>query len=292
MKAADGQWSPRHSSRARATFKTCFRATRPCAAIIASAKQAGHHGLRSSTKSKGTRIYDKRRIEKEVGIAQFNALCRESVIATCRLGGHDGRMGFWVDLQHAYFTLHNDYIDPSGICSGNSGPRLIYRLQVVPYDPRIGATLSSTKSRWATGLEDPSVFVRFRSLDEPDTYFLVWTRPVDAAANLLLGCASRRGLCLGPASRGNAGARARLAGRARGRGLHHHTQRYRKGARRRPLREASSTTCPPRATSAGSNGRIRHDRRWNRHRPHRASVCEDDFKLGQQYHLPVLHAGG
>jgi isoleucyl-tRNA synthetase len=91
-------------------------------------------------------IYDKRRIEKEVGIAQFNALCRESVMRyVADWEVMTERMGFWVDLQHAYFTLHNDYIESVWYLLKQLWDRgLIYQgYKVVPYDPRIGATLSS-----------------------------------------------------------------------------------------------------------------------------------------------------
>ncbi len=66
---------------------------------------------------------------------------------------------------------------------------LIYQgYKVVPYDPRIGATLSSHEV--ALGyreVEDPSVFVRFPAVGEKSTYFLVWTTtPWTLPANLLL----------------------------------------------------------------------------------------------------------
>ena len=136
-------------------------------------------------------IYDKRRIEKEIGIAQFNALCRESVMRyVADWEVMTERMGFWVDLQHAYFTLHNDYIESVWYLLKQLWDRgLIYQgYKVVPYDPRIGATLSSHEVALGyRDVEDPSVFVRFRSLEERDTYFLVWTTtPWTLPANLLL----------------------------------------------------------------------------------------------------------
>jgi isoleucyl-tRNA synthetase len=136
-------------------------------------------------------IYDKRRIEKEIGIAQFTALCRESVMRyVADWEVMTERMGFWVDLKHAYFTLHNDYIESVWYLLKQLWDRgLIYRgYKVVPYDPRIGATLSSHEVALGyRDVEDPSIFVRFRALDEQDTYFLVWTTtPWTLPANLLL----------------------------------------------------------------------------------------------------------
>src|SRR5690606_28340098 len=66
---------------------------------------------------------------------------------------------------------------------------LIYQgYKVVPYDPRIGATLSSHEV--ALGyreVDDPSVYVRFKVVGEADTAFLVWTTtPWTLPSNLLL----------------------------------------------------------------------------------------------------------
>ena len=136
-------------------------------------------------------IYDKRRIENEIGVAQFTALCRESVMRyVADWEVMTERMGFWVNLENAYFTLHNDYIESVWyLLKQLWGRGLIYQgYKVVPYDPRIGATLSSHEvAQGYRDVEDPSVFVRFRSLDERDTYFLVWTTtPWTLPANLLL----------------------------------------------------------------------------------------------------------
>ena len=62
------------------------------------------------------------------------------------------RMGFWVDMHDAYYTLDNDYIESVWYLLKTIWDKgLIYQgYKVVPYDPRIGATLSSTRSRWAT----------------------------------------------------------------------------------------------------------------------------------------------
>ena len=136
-------------------------------------------------------IFDKRRIEAEVGVEAFTRKCRESVMRY--IGEWEKmteRMGFWVDLQHAYYTLDNNYIESVWYLLKqlwNKG--LIYQdYKVVPYDPRIGATLSSHEV--ALGyreVEDPSVYVRCRLADEPGTSFLVWTTtPWTLPANVAL----------------------------------------------------------------------------------------------------------
>jgi isoleucyl-tRNA synthetase len=137
-------------------------------------------------------IFDKRRIEKEVGIAQFVRMCRDSVMKyVSDWEAMTQRMGFWVDLEQAYLTLHNSYIETVWYLLKQLWERgLIYQgYKVVPYDPRIGATLSSHEvAQGYREVTDPSVFVRFRAVDEAaNTYFLVWTTtPWTLPANLLL----------------------------------------------------------------------------------------------------------
>jgi isoleucyl-tRNA synthetase len=136
-------------------------------------------------------IFDKRRIEQEVGIASFTAQCRASVMRhVAEWEAMTQRMGFWVDFADAYFTLHNDYIESVWYLLKQIWDKgLIYQgYKVVPYDPRIGATLSSHEvAQGYREVEDPSVYVRFKVHGEPNTYFLVWTTtPWTLPANLLL----------------------------------------------------------------------------------------------------------
>ncbi len=137
-------------------------------------------------------IFDKKRIEEEVGIAEFTRRCRESVMRYVDdWEKMTDRMGFWVDMKDAYFTLNNDYIESVWWLIQQIWDKgLIYQgYKVVPYDPRIGATLSSHEI--ALGgykeLEDPSIYVRFRLVDSDDTSFLVWTTtPWTLPSNLML----------------------------------------------------------------------------------------------------------
>jgi isoleucyl-tRNA synthetase len=124
-------------------------------------------------------IFDKKRIEQEVGVAEFTRRCRESVMRYIQVWEQmTERMGYWVDLQNAYYTLDNKFIESVWYLLRVIWDKgLLYQgYRVVPYDPRIGATLSSHEV--ALGykeVEDPSVYVRFPVTGEPNTYFLVWT---------------------------------------------------------------------------------------------------------------------
>ena len=136
-------------------------------------------------------IFDKAEIERRVGVAEFTRRCRESVMRY--IGDWERmteRMGFWVNMRDAYYTLDNAYIESVWWLLRQIWDKgLIYQgYKVVPYDPRIGATLSSHEV--ALGyqeVEDPSIVVRFRVEGEERTSFLVWTTtPWTLPSNLAL----------------------------------------------------------------------------------------------------------
>ena len=120
------------------------------------------------------------------GIAEFNALCRESVLTYLdeweRL---TERIGFWIDTDRAYRTMDADYIESVWWSLAELHRRgLLYRSdKVVPYCPRCGTALSSHEVALGyKDVDDPSVYVRFPLRDERGASLLVWTTtPVDAA---------------------------------------------------------------------------------------------------------------
>ena len=49
---------------------------------------------------------------EELGIAKFNALCRESVFGYLEVWNRmTRRMGYWVDLEHPYVTCSREYVE-------------------------------------------------------------------------------------------------------------------------------------------------------------------------------------
>ncbi len=132
----------------------------------------------------------KRQIE-EYGIAAFNERCRAKVMSNiANWERFTERMGYWTDLDNAYVTFTNDYVESVWwILKQFWEKDLLYKgLKVVPYCARCGTPLSSHEV--ALGykeVKDPSVFVRFPLRDRPGTYFLVWTTtPWTLPANVAL----------------------------------------------------------------------------------------------------------
>jgi isoleucyl-tRNA synthetase len=116
---------------------------------------------------------------EEYGIAKFNELCRESAFTYIQDWERlTDRIGYWVDLNTAYVTYTNDYIESVWwILKSFWEKGLLYQgFKVVPYCPRCGTPLSDHEV--ALGYDeavDPSVFVRMPLVDTPDTSLLVWT---------------------------------------------------------------------------------------------------------------------
>jgi isoleucyl-tRNA synthetase len=129
-------------------------------------------------------IHHKSEIE-EFGIAQFNARCRESVFAFLEEWNRlTERIGFWIDLEHAYRTLDESYIESVWWALAQIDARgLLYEgNKVVPYCPRCETTLSSHEV--ALGYQDvvdESVYLKLQVLDTPsgarsgEEQLLVWT---------------------------------------------------------------------------------------------------------------------
>jgi isoleucyl-tRNA synthetase len=123
-------------------------------------------------------IKEKSEIEA-YGVAEFNRKCRESVFTYIEEWNRlTERIAFWVDLDEAYATLTNDYIESVWWLLQQLWDKgLLYQgYKVVPYSPTSGTALSSHEV--ALGyqeIDDPSIYVRFKAKDEENAYFLGWT---------------------------------------------------------------------------------------------------------------------
>ncbi len=137
------------------------------------------HGLPVEIEvEKKHRFINKHQIE-EYGIEKFNEECRKSAFEYIRDWSRlTDRIAFWVDLEDAYVTYTNEYIESVWwILKSFWEKDLLYKAyKVVPYCPRDGTPLSDHEV--ALGYDeatDPSVFVRMPLIDKKDTSLLVWT---------------------------------------------------------------------------------------------------------------------
>jgi isoleucyl-tRNA synthetase len=123
------------------------------------------------------------------GIAEFNARCRESVLRHVdAFEALTERMGYWVDLQHAYRTMDSDFVESvwwSLKVVFDKG-LLVRDYRITPYCPRCETPLSDHEMGQPDvyrTVSDPSVTVRFPLLTVPQganpqlegADLLVWT---------------------------------------------------------------------------------------------------------------------
>jgi len=112
------------------------------------------------------------------GIAPFNEKCRESVRRYIDdFTSLTDRIGMWLDVEDAYWTLSNDFVESVWWLFGQMWEKgLIYEgFKVVPYCGRCGTALSSHEvAQGYRDVTEESVYVRF-PVAGAEYDLLVWT---------------------------------------------------------------------------------------------------------------------
>ncbi|MGH0037569.1 MAG: class I tRNA ligase family protein [Myxococcota bacterium] len=137
------------------------------------------HGLPVEIEvEKQLRISGKAAIE-EYGLEKFVRRCIDSVFRYTREWTRfTEELGFWVDLEDAYVTFHEEYVESVWwALSQLFDKELLYRgHKVVWWWAQGGTALSAAEvGQGYKTVDDPSVYVRFPLVDDPDTSLLVWT---------------------------------------------------------------------------------------------------------------------
>ena len=117
---------------------------------------------------------------EEFGIEAFNQRCRESVQRYVEdWSALTGRIGMWLDMSDAYWTMNNSYIESVWWLFRQmwDAEQLYEGYKVVPYCGRCGTALSSHELGQPGAYRDvteDSVYVRF-PVEGRDFDLLVWT---------------------------------------------------------------------------------------------------------------------
>ena len=111
-------------------------------------------------------LKSKRDIE-EYGIEEFNKKCRESVFRYVKeWETMTDRIGYWVDMEDPYVTLHNNYIESGWWMLKTLWDKdLLYQtMRGTPHCPRCVTSLSSHEVAlgYRENTPDPSVFIKFQ----------------------------------------------------------------------------------------------------------------------------------
>ncbi len=112
------------------------------------------------------------------GMKEFNEKCKESVWTYEETWREmTERMGFWVDLDDPYVTLHDQYIESAWWSLKQMFDKgLLFRgHKVLPYCPQTGTSYSSHEvSLGYKEVTEPAVFVKFKLLED-EASVLAWT---------------------------------------------------------------------------------------------------------------------
>src|SRR3990172_341961 len=123
-------------------------------------------------------IHSKEEIEA-YGIEKFIQLCQKSVWRYMQEWRRlTERIGFWVDLDAAYVTYHQSYVESVWWSLKDLFDRgLLYQgYKIVWWWAQGGTALSAGEvGEGYRQVDDPRVYVRFPLGDEPGTSLLVWT---------------------------------------------------------------------------------------------------------------------
>ena len=139
------------------------------------------HGLPVEIEvEKKLKISGKFAIENEIGVERFNELCRQSVYEYVEdWVAFSQRMAFWLDYDHAYWTLTSEYMQSVWWALSEMWKQnLIYKgFRVAPYCSRCATPLSSHElaQGYRDNVPDPSIFIKFRLKKDPKTSILAWT---------------------------------------------------------------------------------------------------------------------
>jgi isoleucyl-tRNA synthetase len=117
------------------------------------------------------------------GIERFNELCRESVFRYVDdWKAMSERLGYWVDMDHPYRTLDNEYIESVWWALKELHDKdLLYEgYKISAHCPRDQTSLSSHEvslgyQQYPEPIVDPSVYAKLPLRDAPNTYLLTWT---------------------------------------------------------------------------------------------------------------------
>ena len=227
------------------------------------------------------------------GVDKFNEKCKESVFNyKNEWDDLTRRMGNWLDLEHPYITFHNEYIETVWWILKTLHDRdLIYQgFKILPYCPRCETPLSSHEvSQGYREVKDPSIYVKFQLADEPDTYFLVWTTtPWTLISNvalsvhpdveyLLVNYRGEKLILAEPRANQVLDGEFEILQRFKGRELKH--KRYLRLFDYVPVKEDAFYVVPGDFVTTEDGTGIVHIA---------PAFGEDDYQVGQKYHLPIL----
>ena len=120
-------------------------------------------------------------IGTKISVAEYNRTCRQEVMKyTAEWRTLTERVGYWVDMDDAYITYDNRYIETLWyLLKDIYGKGYLYKgKSIQPYSPAAGTGLSSHELNQPgcyRDVKDTTACAQFKVIGEEDLYFLAWT---------------------------------------------------------------------------------------------------------------------
>ncbi len=124
-------------------------------------------------------VKSKKDIEQIIGVEKFIEECKRWALEHVDMMTKQfKRLGVWMDWDAPYITITNDYIESAWWTIKRAYEKGLMQkdLRVIHWCPRCETALAEHEVRGEyLDVEDPSLFVRFKLVDKPNEYVLVWT---------------------------------------------------------------------------------------------------------------------
>ncbi len=137
------------------------------------------HGLPVEVQvEKKLNLSHKKEVE-DYGIDKFIEHCREDVFSNIdEWNASTEELGYWIDLEHPYVTLDNNYIESVWWSLNELHKKgfLYEGYKVVPFCTRCGTPLSSHEvAQGYKDVKEDSVYIAFKLKNKKNEYILAWT---------------------------------------------------------------------------------------------------------------------
>ena len=134
-------------------------------------------------------VRSKKEIEDIIGIDNFVSTCKQHALTLqADMTEEFKELGVWMDWDHPYQTIKNDYIESAWWTIQKADERglLDESSRVVTWCPRCETALAEAEIEYWDET-DPSVMVKFPLVEDPNTSLLIWTTtPWTLPANLMV----------------------------------------------------------------------------------------------------------
>ena len=127
-------------------------------------------------------ILDRREIGTKWSLEDYIVKARESMVANSETWRSTiDRIGRWVDFDNCYRTMNKDFMESVWWAFKKlyEAGKIYEGRKVLMYDTKFATPVSKAEVTMDNDayqtVTDPSAYVKFKSIDQEDTYFLAWT---------------------------------------------------------------------------------------------------------------------